>query len=127
MTPDAVAEPYAVVAAQCADQLRAGPPWQFHRWLYSAMKDVAAARGRPGDRPTVSDWLGLCTLLAAAVVPGVEWDALTEWVRRPDLKPHGTMAALRRHQYHRERPCALCRAYEAGYMAGRYAKGKEAA
>lgn len=125
--PDAVAEPYAVVAAQSSARVREDSPADFHRWLYNAMRDVAATRGRPGDVPTVADWIGLCSLLSAAVQDGVEWSALTEWFRRPDAKPHGTMAALRRHQYHHERPCGLCRAWEAGFKAGRYAKGKEAA
>jgi hypothetical protein len=125
--PDAVAEPYAIVAAQSSARVREDPPADFHRWLYNAMRDVAAARGRPGDLPTVADWLGLCSLLSAAVQADEEWKTLTEWFRRPAVKPHGTMAALRRHQEAKERPCALCRAWEAGYKAGRYGARKEAA
>lgn len=125
--PDELAEPYAIVAAQSSARVREDPPNDFHRWLFNAMRDVAAARDRPGDVPTVADWIGLCTLLSVAVPGDVEWSALTDWYRNRDLKPHGTMAALRRHQAAKERPCALCRAWEAGYKAGRYGARKEAA
>lgn len=132
MADDETAERFAAVAAQAAQRLREGPQ-QFHHWLYDAMRVLAAARGRPADKPFVSDWLGMCSMLAAAIPADSpeDWEALTEWLRRPDLKPHGTMAALRRHQAAKERPCALCRAWEAGFKTGRHhrdrADGQEAA
>lgn len=120
MADDETTERFAVVASLAAQKLRENPR-QFHRWLYDAMRVLAASRGRPADMPFVSDWLGMCAMLAAAIPADSPegWEALTEWLRRPDLRPHGTMAALRRHQAAKERPCALCRAYDAGYQAGR--------
>lgn len=129
MNPDEQAEPYAVVASQVGPHVRGDEPEDLHRWLYEAMRAVAAAKGRAGDMPTVTDWMSVIIALGVAVPPDDDWAVLTEWRHSPRLKPHGTMAALRRHQYHHERTCSWCRAYEAGFKAGRYqaAKGEEAA
>lgn len=127
MTSDEQAEPYARVADEARMRVREGDPDAYHRWLYSAMRAVATARGRPDSMPTVTDWIALATVLAVAASAEDEWAVLTEWLHRPQLRPHGTMAALRRHQAHKERPCSWCRAWEAGYKAGRYARMREAA
>lgn len=123
--PDDVAEPYARIASHWVTRVRDEGPEDVRRWWLSALRSVT-----PGEPDLLPAAFNVGQMLAAAVPDDIEWSALTEWTQRRDgwdLKPHGTMAALRRHQYHRERPCALCRAYEAGFKAGRYAKGKEAA
>jgi hypothetical protein len=84
---DDVAEPYAATAALAIQQIHSLEPGAFHRWLYGTMRGLAAARGRPGGSPTVADWVGLCSLLAAVGRTDVPFDEAVDWLRhRAELR-----------------------------------------
>ncbi len=57
----------------------------------------------------------LLVVLAAAVPTNQTWLELTAWTTgAPEprrLRPHGTRAAARRHDYHKEPYCEPCRAW----------------
>lgn len=90
----------ASVACQLVARVREDDPQSNQRWLYN----------------TTSAWEreALLYVLAAAVPDSVSWLTLTNWttLRERRLRPHGTPAAVRRHNYHKERLCELCAAYE---------------
>jgi hypothetical protein len=44
---------------------------------------------------------------------------------RPVTRPHGTIAAYRRHQRHGEQPCAACKAANAAYQRDLYQRKRQ--
>lgn len=64
---------------------------------------------------TVEERTALLFVLAAAVPDDRTWTELVAWTEPAGakaLRPHGTAAALRRHQYHGEKACPACKAYD---------------
>lgn len=96
----------ASIAAQLAARVRDHDPENNGQWLTRQLPDPA-------------DWFRLAFVLAAAVPVDQTWRDLTAWARNlPDTatvlpmrprRPCGTAAAARRHRYHREPLCDICR------------------
>lgn len=80
MDADKAADLYAEVAAQGIARIREDGMADFDRWLYNAMRDVAAARGRPNDMPAVSDWMALAKFAMAAADPETPYRRATAWM-----------------------------------------------
>ncbi len=97
MTPDQL----AAIAAQLVARIRDDSTDANGQWLADNCPDPA-------------DWWELCFVLAAAVPDDKPWSELTAWARRTsrELAPHGTPAAMRRHQYHSEPACEPCKAWD---------------
>lgn len=90
MSPELHGELLADVAAGLARMVGAEDADVVHRWLYSAMRDLAAAMDRPGDMATVTDWMGLAVVLSTAVrddVPFAEAVRLFLDRREPPANP----------------------------------------
>jgi hypothetical protein len=108
-------EDLARIAVQLAVRVRDDDPEANGRWLAAQLPDPA-------------DWFRLAFVLAAAVPDDRSWRQLTAWAigrtdaegdqprlqhaRHTDVRPCGTAAAARRHRYHGEDLCDLCRASE---------------
>ena len=94
-------EDYLVALAQeLICRVRDDDPESNGRWLMSTT--------------TEADRFALLFVLAAAVPDDVPWSALVSWTR-PDgrvLRPHGTSAAVGRHQRRHEKLCPACAALE---------------
>jgi hypothetical protein len=110
VTLDQRADHLASIGAQLAARIRDDEPPVVHQWLREQLPDPA-------------DWFALCFVLAPAVPVDRPWTELTRWCWAPinprwrresgaSLKPHGTVAALRRHRYHGDKPCEPCLAAE---------------
>lgn len=94
------ADRLAEVAAQLAGRVRDEPAEANACWLGAMLPDP-------------SDWFRLAFVLAAAVPDDQSWTELTDWTRaRIGLRPHGTAAAVKRHEYHAEQLCPPCRVFE---------------
>jgi len=91
----------------------------------TALAQDLIVRVRDDDPEANARWLAMETtaeertallfVLAAAVPDDRPWTELVAWTEAPTpryLRPHGTAAALRRHQYHGEKACAACKAYD---------------
>lgn len=95
----------ASIAQQLVARVRDDDPEANARWLNSVA--------------TAADKDALNYVLAAAVPDDRTWSELVAWTgaasRRVvrNLRPHGSAAALRRHQYYGERACQACKAYDA--------------
>lgn len=102
MSIDDYADRLAEVATELVVRVRDDDPEANLRWLGAALDD----RQR----------LDLLFVLAAAVPDDQPWHHLTAWVsaprRVPDVQPHGTPAAAKRHRAAGEEPCAGCREAE---------------
>ena len=102
MTPDDRADALAAIAVELVVRVRDDDPSAVHRWLRNEVPD--------------NDMMALAVILAAAVPDDRTWTDLTAWLRyrdeRPGLAPHGTAAAAKRHQYHREPMCADCKRWD---------------
>jgi hypothetical protein len=96
-----VNEDYLVTLAQeLICRVRDDDPESNGRWLMSTT--------------TEADRFALLFVLAAAVPDDVPWSALVGWTR-PDgrvLRPHGTSAAVGRHQARHEKLCPPCAALQ---------------
>lgn len=121
---DQRAEPYAQVAEQGRRLVRQiGERPEFDRWLVESVRRLAIDSGRV--RFDVSDWLALVKVAFAAIPDDVPWESLTAWRwRGPDLRPHGTRAAVRRHEYHGQPLCEPCKGYEAKRKRDAYHRGR---
>ncbi len=93
------------IAQQLAARVREDDPEANGRWLAEQLPD-----------PT--DWWRMLFVQAAATPVDRPWAESTAWARPPaprperELRPHGTAAALRRHQYHGEPACEECKAWD---------------
>ena len=92
------------IAQQLVARVRDDDPDANGRWLAGELTDPA-------------DWFRLCFVLAAAVPDELRWSQLVAWTDPPvtpakALRPHGTAAAVRRHEYWREPLCDACKDYE---------------
>ncbi len=93
------------IAQQLAARVREDDPEANGRWLASQLPDPA-------------DWWRLLFIQAAATPVDRPWSEVTAWAQPPaprrerELRPHGTDAALRRHQYRREPACEDCKAWD---------------
>lgn len=108
------ADQLAAIAVELACRIRDYDPADNAQWLTRRL-------------PNPGDWFRLAFVLAAAIPDNQTWTELTAWTRpapaRPARKltvvpeprparvvqPHGTIAAVSRHRYHREPLCPLCR------------------
>lgn len=93
----------AEIAAQLATRVREDDPSANARWLNAVTSD--------------EDRWALLFVLAAAIPVDVPWSVLTGWATSRDRialdrRPHGTMAAVRRHNYRHEPMCEACRIVE---------------
>lgn len=92
------------IAQELVCRIRDDDPEANDRWLRSVT--------------TEQERHALLYLLAAAVPDDRSWRSLTAWVNRKpapepkELSPCGTVAAMRRHEYHGEEPCEPCREAE---------------
>jgi hypothetical protein len=103
-------EDLARIAVQLAVRVRDEDPEANGRWL-------------AGELPDPADWFRLAFVLGAAIPDDRSWKQLTAWTaglpdedrphvlaaRHTDVRPCGTSAAARRHRYHGEELCDLCR------------------
>jgi hypothetical protein len=91
------------VAQQLAAGVRYETVEENTRWLQAQLPDPR-------------DWFRLCFVLAAAVPDDRTWAQLTSWWTGYDgrrlLRPHGTAAAVRRHNYRNEHLCEPCKAWD---------------
>ncbi|MEU7904131.1 hypothetical protein [Actinoplanes sp. NPDC049118] len=107
----------ARIAVHLAARVRDEDPEANGRWLATVL-------------PSPDDWFRLAFILAAAIPVDRSWNQLTGWAllqpgagsdedrprlkrsRHTDVRPCGTAAAARRHRYHGEALCDLCRVTE---------------
>jgi DNA-binding NarL/FixJ family response regulator len=99
----AVVSPYASIADELRVRRKERGPKDTRVWLVAAMKSLSEP-GRPAD------WVELAFVLADARMP---------------LRPHGTYAAMRRHERYREPLCEDCREFRREHARKRMAAKRE--